>query len=121
MALLLGAALALSSWVVVNELACLDVNSCPFATLQRGPLAVDERARCLPHTRTFPFAQGVATSVDYGGLASDMAVWSWLSFAGLLLASKRKRGTVEGPTSCPAFANERAGTAGVPEGRQAST
>ena len=78
----------MSTWLVVRPLPCVDVFSCPFAILERGfplPWMIQQGV-----SRIFLFHGGVMTRIDYGGLASDLAVWSWLSFAGLLVGSKRR-------------------------------
>ena len=92
----LGGVFTLSTWLVVRPLPCVDVFSCPFAILERGfplPWMIQHGV-----SRIFPFHEGVMTRIDYGGLASDLAVWSWLSFAGLVLGSKRRPDKAESLT-----------------------
>ena len=95
-ALILGAALTLSSWVVAQAMPCLDVKSCAFATLGRGFPLPWLSEHVLPNIP--PYHGGIETQLDFGGLDFDLAVWCWLSFVGLLLAAQARRERVESLT-----------------------
>ena len=96
-ALLLGAALTLSSWIVAQAItSCPDVKSCAFVTLGRGFPLPWLSEHVLPNIP--PYHGGIETQLDFGGLGFDLAVWCWLSFVGLLLASQARRESVENLT-----------------------
>jgi hypothetical protein len=95
-ALILGAALTLSSWIVAQAMPCLDVKSCAFVTLGRGFPLPWSSEHVLPNIP--PYHGGIETQLDFGGLGFDLAVWCWLSFVGLLLGAQARRERVESLT-----------------------
>lgn len=96
-ALILGTALTLSSWIVAQAMtSCPDVNSCAFLTLGRGFPLPWLSEHVLPNIP--PYHGGIETQLDFGGLGFDLAVWCWLSFVGLLLGAQARRERVESLT-----------------------
>jgi hypothetical protein len=89
-ALILGTVLTLSSWIVVKQIPCMGVPSCASAvTIGRGfplPWISEYILPSIP-----PFQGGVERQADFGGLAFDLGVWSWLAIVGLLTVAKQRR------------------------------
>lgn len=96
-AIILGVALTVSSWVVEQPPYCPSVtpiwnrDPCLVMLRDRGfPLTWIVESGPWPPSPTWSLAQ-ISSSVDFAGLGSDLALWTWLWFVGILAMKSKQR------------------------------